>query len=259
MIPLRDDIPSRTIPYVNYSMIALCGLVFVFQLLDPQGVLVEQFGMIPASVLDPSAPLLQLINGQLVQVEPGPHWIPTWLTPLTCIFLHGGWMHFLGNMWILFIFGDNVEDRIGHTGYVIFYLAAGVAASLAHLAVNADSPIPTIGASGAIAGVMGAYMYFYPHARVLTLIPFIIIQIIVLPAPVYLGIWFLLQFVQGTVAITAVKTGGVAWWAHIGGFVVGYLVALMLNSIGETRPPVDQRRDEIGPWRVRQPSRYRYD
>ena len=152
--------------------------------------------------------------------------VPPFLTPLTCIFLHGGWMHFLGNMWFLYIFGDNVEDRFGRWGYLLFYLASGVAASLSHLVTDPQSTVPTIGASGAIAGVMGAYLVSYPHARVLTLIPiFYIIRVEVLPAPIFLGIWFVIQLFQGVAAVTSVQTTGVAWWAHIGGFAVGAAVA----------------------------------
>jgi membrane associated rhomboid family serine protease len=152
-------------------------------------------------------------------------------------------MHFLGNAWVLFIFGDNVEDRMGHACYLIFYLACGILASAAHLFVNPSSTTPTIGASGAIAGVMGAYMLLYPHALVVSLVPiFFFIQIMTLPAPLYLGIWFLLQFFQGTLAITSTQAGGVAWWAHIGGFAVGFVVVAILRAIGETRPPVQERR-----------------
>jgi membrane associated rhomboid family serine protease len=168
--------------------------------------------------------------------------IPPIFTLLTCIFLHGGWMHFLGNMWFLYIFGDNVEDRFGHIGYLIFYLACGVAASASHLVSQPGSPIPTIGASGAIAGVMGSYMYLYPHGRVLTLVPiFLFIQILVIPAPIFLGLWFVIQLFSGTASIGAVETTGVAWWAHIGGFAAGLLVALVLGRTHHLNPPVEER------------------
>jgi membrane associated rhomboid family serine protease len=258
MIPLRDNIPSRTVPVVNYAMIGLCALAFIAQLRDEsdgRADLVEQFGMIPQRVFHPTEPILiqeQVQNGSQVrqqsrEITPPP--FTPWLTLLTCIFLHGGWMHFLGNVWILYIFGDNVEDRIGHFGYFLFYIFCGLIASGAHLAFNSSSPIPTIGASGAIAGVMGAYFLFYPHARVVTLIPIIyLIQIIELPAPVFLGIWFLLQFFQGTIAAigsvtSGLPTGGVAWWAHIGGFAAGCAIAYALRAVGETSPPVEARRD----------------
>jgi membrane associated rhomboid family serine protease len=145
-------------------------------------------------------------------------------------------------MWFLHIFGDNVEDRLGHIGYFVFYLGCGVAASAAHLFTNASSTIPTIGASGAIAGVMGGYMLLYPHARVLTLVPiFFIIEIMVLPAHVFLGIWFLLQFFQGTLSISATEASGVAWWAHIGGFAAGLLALHLLRKAGALGP--EPRRD----------------
>lgn len=258
MIPLRDNIPSRTFPIVNYAMVAACTLVFLAQLgdqADGEAELVERLGMIPARVLHPDEPIermerVALVDrfGQVVQVTERPRELAAatlnpWLTLLTCIFLHGGWMHFLGNMWFLFIFGDNVEDRIGHFGYLLFYLLSGVAASGAHLMSDPSSQIPTIGASGAIASVMGAYLLLYPRARVVSLIPIVIImEIIVLPAPVFLGIWFVLQFFQGMWSITSLQTAGVAWWAHIGGFAFGFLVAAWLRATGETRSPVENRR-----------------
>ncbi len=186
-----------------------------------------------------------------------PSAVPPWLTLLTCIFLHGGWMHFIGNMWFLFIFGDNVEDRLGHVGFLVFYLAAGIAASAAHLATNPASPIPTIGASGAIAGVMGAYFYLYPHARVLTLVPiFVILQMVVLPASVFLAIWFAIQFFQGIFSVGATQATGVAWWAHIGGFAVGLAVAFGLDQLHVLRPKVEQIRphtDHAGTYRIYPP------
>ena len=139
------------------------------------------------------------------------------------------WLHLIGNMWFLWIYGDNVEDILGSAKYLIFYLACGVAAALLHVALNGDSRVPTIGASGAIAGVMGAYLYLYPRARVLSLVPLIVIfEMVVLPAPVFLGVWFLLQFFQGVASITTTQTGGVAWWAHIGGFAAGLTVAVIV-------------------------------
>ena len=250
MIPLKDNIPSRTVPYVNFAMIGICAVVFVGQLMSEGSQLhpVERFGMIPARVLHPDEPVMvtERIDGQQgVQDEQRPAkptLVPAWATMLTCIFLHGGWMHFLGNMWFLYIFGDNVEDRVGHVGYLLFYLGCGLAASAAHLLSDPESTLPTIGASGAIAGVMGAYMLLYPKSMVLAVVPlFVIMQIMVIPAPVFLGIWFLLQFFQGAMAITNTMATGVAWWAHIGGFAGGFLVAAILRAVGETRPPVEQR------------------
>lgn len=240
MIPLRDDIPSRHPPLMNYAIIAFTSVVFLLQLAlarDPEKKVEEKFGMIPVRVMHPGqqATVTELIQikGRVYererQIVPAP--IPNWLTLLTCIFLHGGWMHFIGNMWFLFIFGDNVEDRLGRGMYLAFYLLSGVAASFVHLITNMSSPVPTVGASGAIAGVMGAYFVLFPHARVLSLVPlFVFVQVVTLPASVFLGIWFAIQFFQGTLAITSTETGGVAWWAHIGGFAVGFLIGWLYKQ-----------------------------
>jgi membrane associated rhomboid family serine protease len=167
-------------------------------------------------------------------------------------------MHFLGNMWFLFIFGNNVEDRYGHVGYLLFYLGGGVAASLVHLATNADSPIPTIGASGAIAAVMGAYFVSYPRAMVVALVPLLVFyQVMVLPAALFLGVWFLLQFFQGALAIGSGASEGVAWWAHIGGFAVGAAVTGLLSVLHVLREKVQTirpRTDHVTMYRV-QPGR----
>jgi membrane associated rhomboid family serine protease len=266
MIPLRDNIPSRTVPVVNYSLIAACAVAFVFQLMEQpdEATLAERLGMIPARVLHPDQRIeipvaarvtgyevRQTRDGRLVQVpiieevrrEAAPSPVPPILTLLTCIFLHGGWMHFLGNMWFLHIFGDNVEDRFGHWGYLVFYLVCGVAASITHLVTGPGSTVPTIGASGAIAGVMGAYLVSYPHARVLAVIPiFFFLEMLVLPAPIFLGIWFVIQFFQGVATITDVQTTGVAWWAHIGGFVAGAAAAWLLGKGHALRPRNEQIR-----------------
>jgi membrane associated rhomboid family serine protease len=257
MLPLRDNIPSRTTPVVNYLVIAICSVVFLLQVNQQLGEpsLVEQFGMIPARVNDPT------LTESMIDVEPlethdGIQWVkrergpvlprssvPAWATLLTCIFLHGGWMHFFGNMWFLWIFGDNVEDRYGHFGYLIFYLLCGVAASAAHYAAGPTSTIPTIGASGAIAGVMGAYLLLYPRARVLALVPLVVIlRVLSVPAPLFLGFWFLMQFYQGAVASASGSAGGVAWWAHIGGFVVGIVVTWLLGRKRKLKPKVDRVR-----------------
>jgi membrane associated rhomboid family serine protease len=267
MIPLRDNIPPRTTPWVNYTLIAACALVFFAQLGEVS--LVERYGMIPQRVLQPDREIV-IPEARRVQTQFGPQIVEAehivapsavapWLTLLTCIFLHGGWMHFIGNMWFLFIFGDNVEDRMGHVGFLVFYLGSGMAASAAHLATNPSSPIPTIGASGAIAGVMGAYFYLYPHARVLTIVPiFFILQMIVLPASVFLALWFALQFLQGVFSAGSTQAAGVAWWAHIGGFVAGLAVTFGLNQLHLLRPKVDQIRphtDHAGVYRLYPPRR----
>jgi membrane associated rhomboid family serine protease len=177
-----------------------------------------------------------------------------WLTLLTCIFLHGGWMHFLGNMWFLYIFGDNVEDRFGHLGFGLFYLLCGVGASAAHLLTNRGSAVPTIGASGAIAAVMGAYFVLYPRARVLTVVPiFYFLEMIVLPAPLFLGVWFVIQFFQGAFAISAAASTGVAWWAHVGGFVAGMVLAWQLRARNRLWPAVERelpRTERVSAYRI---------
>lgn len=267
MIPLHDNIPSSSTPAVNYAMIAACCLAFLVQLTGDE-TLTERFGMIPARVVHPDRPVDLVVGYEQVRTLRGvelvpvsrpaaPSAVPAWLTLLTCIFLHGGWMHFLGNMWFLYIFGDNVEDRFGHLGYLLFYLGCGVAASLAHLASSPGSAVPTIGASGAIAGVMGAYLYLYPRAMVVTLVPlFIFLQIMVLPAPLFLGIWFVLQLFSGVFSITGAAATGVAWWAHIGGFAVGLGVAWLLNQTHHLRPgtgTVEPGTEHIGMHPARRP------
>ena len=158
---------------------------------------------------------------------------PTALTVLSSMFLHGGWAHLLGNMWYLWIFGDNIEDRLGPFGFVAFYLASGIVACLLHYASHTDSRIPTLGASGAIAGVLGGYLVTCPRARVVTLVPlFPFFQVVALPAVFVLGLWFVYQFVLGTLSIGG-SGGGVAWWAHIGGFAFG---ALAMALIGRLQP-----------------------
>jgi membrane associated rhomboid family serine protease len=252
MIPLRDSIKTRTTPFVNYLIIGACSLVFFQQLTTSPGEpeLVERYGMIPTRVTHPGQPVEIPVEQRLVRTPQGgvemmvrvreaaPSAVPPVLTLLTCIFLHGGWMHFLGNMWFLHIFGDNVEDRYGHLAYLLLYLACGVLASLAHYGSAPESAVPTLGASGAIAGVMGAYMISYPRAQVVTLLPlFIIWQIIVVPAPLFLGVWFLIQAFQGTMSITAAEATGVAWWAHIGGFVAGTAATFALSKMKFLAPP----------------------
>jgi rhomboid family protein len=209
MIPLRDIIPSRTRPYITFIIIALNALAWMFEVTLPRDVLPEfihVYGMVPADLRAS--------------------------TLITSMFLHGSWMHVIGNMWYLWIFGDNVEDRVGHGRFIIFYLVCGAAAALGQVAVDPTSTLPTIGASGAIAGVMGAYFVLYPRSRVLTLIPLIIFwDIIELPAIVLLGFWFLMQlFSAGTIAATSGTGGGVAFAAHVTGFVVGMIAVFVFRK-----------------------------
>jgi membrane associated rhomboid family serine protease len=202
MIPLRDIIPSRTTPVVTISLIALNVLVFVYELSLGRAVDVFTlyYGLVPAAF--------------------------SWVNVFTSMFLHGGFMHVAGNMLYLWIFGDNVEDRMGHGRFLVFYLLCGVAAALAQTVTAPESAIPMVGASGAIAGVMGAYFVLYPRSRIVALIPiFFFFQVVEVPAIFFLGIWFLMQFVSGVGSIVSVgqntATGGIAFWAHVAGFVAG--------------------------------------
>jgi membrane associated rhomboid family serine protease len=210
MIPLRDVIPSRTTPYITVTIIILNVLAWLFELALPADVrtlFLQVYGVVPADFHA--------------------------TTLITSMFLHGGWMHVLGNMWYLWIFGDNVEDRLGHGRFIVFYLLCGIIAALGQIAIDPQSTLPTIGASGAIAGVMGAYFVLYPRSRVLTLIPLIIFwEIIELPAIVLLGFWFVIQlFSAGTIAVTAsTGGGGVAFAAHVAGFIVGMIGGLVFRK-----------------------------
>ena len=219
MIPLRDVIPSRTTPYITVTIIAVNALVFVFELrlpLTDRARFIEVYGIVPASVGS--------------------------LSLLTSMFLHGGWLHFLGNMLYLWIFGDNVEDRVGHGRFIVFYLTCGLAATLAQVVSSPTSVVPIVGASGAIAGVMGAYFVLFPRSRVLTLLPlFIFWELIEVPAILFLGFWFLLQLLSGVGSVGAGQdVSGIAFWAHIAGFATG-AVAIFLF-----RRPERQRVDWWG-------------
>jgi membrane associated rhomboid family serine protease len=255
MIPLRDDIPSRTTPIVNYVLIVICSLAFLAQQmsLDQSEGMISAFAMVPLRLSDPEAtPVLEMQRAvqtprgiEIVNVrqEIGPSPIPAWMTLITCMFMHGGWMHFLGNMWFLYIFGDNVEDRLGHVGFAGLYLGTGVLAGLSHYITDPSSPLPTLGASGAIAGVMGAYALLYPHARVLALLPLIIVfTTIVVPAPIFLGLWFVMQLSSGIGSLAGGAAGGVAWWAHAGGFAAGLIAAVIVSHSPMGNPPVVERR-----------------
>ena len=208
MIPLRDVIPSRTTPYITVTIIALNAAAWLYEVALPPDVVpafLQAYGMVPV------------------------HFQAS--TLVTSMFLHGSWSHVIGNMWYLWIFGDNVEDRFGHARYLLFYLGAGIVAALVQYATNPISSLPTVGASGAIAGVLGAYAVAFPRARVITLVPlFIFIQIMPLPALLVLGLWFVIQFFSGTLALASAMSGGIAFWAHIGGFAFGALAMLVLGG-----------------------------
>lgn len=215
MIPLRDRNPSGTFPFVTVGIILLNVLVFLFQLSLGRRQLdafLFQFGVIPVKVFY-SADI------------PDSTFVNTYFPFLSSMFLHGGFIHLLGNMWYLWIFGDNIEDRLGRLKFLLFYLACGIGSAIVHVYFNSQSGVPCVGASGAIAGVLGAYMVTFPRARVLVLIPlFVIWQTMELPALIVLGFWFLIQFFSGTASISSAHGGGVAWWAHIGGFILGIIL-----------------------------------
>ncbi len=218
MIPIRDINPRLRVPFVNYALLAACALVFAYQVLhaDQADALVRLYGFVPAS-LDVA---LHGRDDLLPDVA---------LTVLTSMFLHGGWIHVIGNLLYLRVFGDNIEDRLGHVGYLLFYVAAGAAGALGHWLMDPTSTVPVVGASGAIAGTLGMYIVLYPRARILTLFPvFIFLTFLEVPAFVFLGIWGVQQFLNGflSIADSATAAGGIAWFAHIGGFALGGLVGL---------------------------------
>jgi membrane associated rhomboid family serine protease len=229
MIPLKDDAPRVSTPYVNYALIVVNTLAFLFELsLGGQNQqLLQVFGVVPVRLS-----IVLFNNGYVpwnLVKDLDTSYVPPMaaILPLfTSMFLHGSWLHLIFNMWALWIFGDNVEDRLGHTWYLLFYLICGVAAALFHTLLNAGSTIPTVGASGAIAGVMGAYFLLYPRARVLTLVPLFFVFFVWLPAWVVLGYWFVAQFLSGAATSIArsSNSAGIAFWAHVGGFLAGMLL-----------------------------------
>lgn len=221
MFPIRDNIPSRRVPFVNYSLILLNVLAFGYELAQGPHLdqFITQFGVVPVRYV--RDPLLGFAAPSLV--------VPVF----TSMFLHAGWLHILGNMVYLYIFGDNVEDRMGHFRYLVFYLLCGGVATYTFILSSPFSRVPSLGASGAIAGVLGAYLILYPGARVLTLVLLgIFITTIEIPALLLLGIWFIQQLFSGYLAISSAsaQAGGVAWWAHIGGFAAGMALVFVFRE-----------------------------
>ena len=216
MIPLKDDNPTSTVPYVNTGIIALNVLVFIYSLTLGNGAVerfVYHYSAVPA-----------LLFG-----EPGPP-AGVYLTLVTSMFLHGGFLHIAGNMLFLWIFGDNVEDALGHVKYVFFYLACGIIAALAHGLTNPGSRLPMLGASGAISGVLGAYIILYPRAKVWTFFFFIFFwQVVKVPAVFIIGLWIIVQVLNGLTTYGQ-STGGVAWFAHVGGFAAGIVLILFMRG-----------------------------
>jgi membrane associated rhomboid family serine protease len=216
MIPLKDINPTRTTPFVNIALILANVLVFIYQLSLPMR---AERAFVMANATIPS---------HVAQCVAGHAGFQAAFEPLfTSMFLHGGLMHLLGNMLFLWIFGDNVEDYFGHVGYLFFYFVCGIGSGLVHVLFNLNSPLPAIGASGAISGVMGAYILLFPTHRILT---FFFIFLIPVPAFLILGYWFVLQFLEGIGQLGTAARGGVAFWAHIGGFLLGLAITAVVRK-----------------------------
>jgi membrane associated rhomboid family serine protease len=221
MIPLKDRNPTRRFPIITILLIAVNIIVFFYQLslgIKLEGFLYS-FSVIPNQIY-------QALHSEVFRPF-------VFITLVTSLFMHGGWLHLGGNMLYLWVFGDNVEDKLGHIRFLFFYLLCGISASALHIYLEPASNVPTIGASGAISGILGAYILMFPRARVLTLIPiFIFIQIAELPAYIILGIWFILQFINGMLSLGFINSGmgEVAWWAHVGGFIAGILLIIPLRK-----------------------------
>ena len=224
MIPLKDLTPRRSAPIMTILLIVANTAVFLYQVsLSPRAgdALVNSYGLVPLRIQYALAGAHHVTLAQA-------------LVPLfTCMFLHGGWMHIIGNMWFLWIFGGNVEDRFGSFSYLLFYLVCGLGSGISQVLFSWGSRIPSVGASGAISGVLGAYVVFFPGSRILTLVPLFIIWFTArIPAFVFILLWFAAQFLSGLGSLGAVNTGGVAWWAHVGGFLIGAFIAMATKSGG---------------------------
>ena len=215
MIPLKDLIKPRRTPFINWLIIGTNVAMFLYQITLPPHAVYQMFhlwGVVPARYFRP--------GWAAVAGYPKATFLPF----ITSMFLHGGWLHLISNMWALWIFGDNVEDRLGHIGYLVFYIVCGIFASGLNMIFHLNSQLPTIGASGAVAGVMGAYMMLYPGAQILVIFPIFFYPLFFpVPAVFYLLFWFITQFWSGTISLVtgAGKLGGIAFWAHIGGFLAG--------------------------------------
>jgi len=214
MFPLYDTVRSRRFPFINVMLILINVLAFLYEIqMDPSALkeFIFEWGLIPARLLsDPST---------------------AWKTIFTSMFLHGGWFHIISNMWVLFIFGDNVEARMGGIRYLIFYLLSGVAAVFLQTYILPSSNVPMIGASGAVAGVLGAYLILFPHSRIASLVPILFIfTIIEIPAVIFLLFWFASQLYSGLFAIQGSSGSGIAWWAHVGGFLFGIIMVFFFRT-----------------------------
>jgi rhomboid family protein len=234
MFPIKDTVPRRTFPLMTLFIIVVNGIVFFFELSMPgpyQNAFIELFGLVPARFSHP-------VWAQVMGFPLDTYW-----PFFTNMFLHSGWLHLIGNMWVLFLFGGNVEDRLGRLRFLLFYLVAGLAANLIHFFVYHDSTMPVIGASGAIAGVMAAYLRLFPSARIITLVPVLFFPFFFeVPAVLFMAIWFFTQLLSGAASLAITEAGGgIAWWAHIGGFAVGFLfIKQMCKSRSDACHPDDR-------------------
>ncbi len=223
MLPIKDTIPHREAPFVNYFIIFINVVIFIIETMMPEPYLnhfIHEFGLVPARYTNK---IWAVLTG-----------LPPWdYSPfLTNMFLHGGWIHLISNMWALWIFGDNVEDRLGHFRYLLFYIFCGILANFTHFFTNLDSTIPVVGASGAISGVMAAYLIMFPFSRIITLIPIFFIPFFIeIPALLYIGGWFISQLFSGFLTLLVPgEWSSIAWWAHIGGFVAGLILLPFLKK-----------------------------
>jgi membrane associated rhomboid family serine protease len=220
MIPLRDINPRFSTPFMTVGIILGNVAVWLYQISLPAPAeerFVFALGMVPAR--------LQVALG-----SPEVSLTAAVFPLISSIFLHGSWMHIIGNMWFLWVFGDNIEDRLGHIKYLLFYIATGIGAGIVHTAFNWGAIVPAVGASGAISGVMGAYFCYFPRSKIVTLVPLPIFFILKLPAVLILGYWLVIQFLSGVSDMGNASGGGVAWWAHVGGFVLGYVLARSIRQ-----------------------------
>jgi len=235
MFPLKDTVPSKHAPFAVWILIILNAVVFYFEMtLEPQAQeqLFYVFGLVPYRYTHP--------HWAAYMGFPGNHYWPF----LTSIFLHGGWLHLILNMWTLWIFGDNIEDRMGTVRFIMFFVLCGVGSLLAHWWANPLSRVPAIGASGAIAGVLGAYLVMFPRSRIIAIVPIFFYPLFIeIPAFFYLTLWFVIQVFSGAM-VTSETMGGVAWWAHIGGFLVGILLWPLFLAPSRRRRPI--RNEDVG-------------
>ncbi|GAB4271632.1 MAG: rhomboid family intramembrane serine protease [Candidatus Rifleibacteriota bacterium] len=243
MFPIKDDLQPKRIPYITWLLLGLNILVFIVQLGLPRYLLetfYHLYGIVPARIMHPDwASAVGFPAGAII-------------TLLTSMFIHGGWLHIIGNSWMLWLFGDDVEDRIGHGNFLLLYFLSGIVAGITQIALHPDSTIPTIGASGAIAGVMGAYFLLFPRASLYVLVPiFFFIDIWKIPAALFLPIWFIGELFSGTVALITPGFSNIAFWAHIGGFIAG---ASILRSILQLESIYNGQSINPQPQSVRRPN-----